>query len=195
VAVTDDALKAVIVLTDRFVPDRARPDKAIDVLDHACAHAQATARVSPQLDKLIRECRKVDAKLRHGLTQEPSASEPWPGLAAVIDQVVADFREMLGGEGRSRTEKGEGPSPTSSDLPRHPPTFQERRAELDALLRAELESQGIVVSGDDVARVVSSAAGQRIAWAGSGGRPCCWSRGWSPGRAVVGPGRTPCAPR
>jgi len=44
--------------------------------------------------------------------------------------------------------------------------FQERRAELDALLRAELESQGIVVSGHDVARVVSSAAGQRIAWAG-----------------------------
>jgi len=166
VAVTDDALKAAIVLTDRFVPDRARPDKAIDVLDEACAHAQATARVSPELDKLIRERRKVDAKLRHGLTQEPSASEPAPDLAAVIDQVVADFREMLGGEGRSRTEKGEGPSPTSSDLPRHPPTFQERRAELDALLRAELESQGIVVSGHDVARVVSSAAGQRIAWAG-----------------------------
>ncbi|PYO69482.1 MAG: hypothetical protein DMD71_04440, partial [Gemmatimonadetes bacterium] len=58
VAVTDDALKAAIVLTDRFVPDRARPDKAIDVLDEACAHAQATARVSPELDKLIRERRK-----------------------------------------------------------------------------------------------------------------------------------------
>ena len=49
VAVTDDALKAAIVLTDRFIPDRARPDKAIDVLDEACAHAQATARVSPEL--------------------------------------------------------------------------------------------------------------------------------------------------
>src|SRR6266571_9039912 len=55
VAVTDDALKAAIVLTDRFVPERARPDKAIDVLDEACAHAQATARVSPELDRLIRE--------------------------------------------------------------------------------------------------------------------------------------------
>src|SRR5438034_8811995 len=166
VAITDDALKAAIVLTDRFVPDRARPDKAIDVLDEACAHAQATARVSPELDKLIRERRKVDAKLRHGLTREPSAAEPAPDLAAVIDQVVADFREMLGGEGRRKTEKGGVPSPTSSDLLRRPPTFQDRRAELDALLRAELESQGIVVSGHDVARVVSSAAGQRIAWAG-----------------------------
>src|SRR5437870_11243806 len=140
VAITDDALKAAIVLTDRFVPERARPDKAIDVLDEACAHAQATARVSPELDRLIRERRKVDAKLRHGLTQEPSASEPAPDLAAVIDQVVADFREMLGGEGRRRSEKGGVPSPTSSDLLRRPPTFQDRRAELDALLRAELES-------------------------------------------------------
>ncbi len=159
VAVTDDALKAAIVLTDRFVPDRARPDKAIDVLDEACAHAQATARVSPELDRLIRERRKVDAKLRRGLTQEPDAGEPAPDLATVFDQVVADFREILGGAGRQ-------PLPAASDVPRPAPTFQERRAELDALLRAELESQGIVVTGHDVARVVGVAAGQRIAWAG-----------------------------
>jgi len=169
VAVTDDALKAAIVLTDRFVTDRARPDKAIDVLDEACAHAQATARVSPELDRLIRERRKVDAKLRQGLTETPTNTEPAPDLAAVFDQVVADFREMLGGERRGKTGKdGEGsaPPPTSPDLPRRPPTLEERRAELDALLRAELESQGIVVSGHDVARVVGSAAGQRIEWAG-----------------------------
>ncbi len=142
-----------------FVPDRARPDKAIDVLDEACAHAQATARVSPELDRLIRERRKVDAKLRRGLTQEPDAGEPAPDLATVFDQVVADFREILGGAGRQ-------PLPAASDVPRPAPTFQERRAELDALLRAELESQGIVVTGHDVARVVGVAAGQRIAWAG-----------------------------
>src|SRR3989442_9042405 len=169
VAITDDALKAAIVLTDRFVPERARPDKAIDVLDEACAHAQATARVSPELDRLIRERRKVDAMIRRGLTETPANTEPAPDLAAVFDQVVADFREMLGGERRSKTGKdGEGAvaPATSPDLPRRPPTLEERRAELDALLRAELESQGIVVSGHDVARVVGSAAGQRIEWAG-----------------------------
>ncbi len=166
VAVTDDALKAAIVLTDRFVPDRARPDKAIDVLDEACAHAQATARVSPELDRLIRERRKVDAKLRQGFTERPANTEPAPDLAAVFDQVVADFREMLGGGSRGKAGEGGAPPPTSSDLPRRPPTLEERRAELDALLRAELESQGIVVTGHDVARVVGVAAGQRIAWAG-----------------------------
>src|SRR5881227_900440 len=96
VAITDDALKAAIVLTDRFVPERARPDKAIDVLDEACAHAQATAAVSPELDRLIRERRKVEALIRRGLTEERPPDEPMPDLATVLDQVVADFREMFG---------------------------------------------------------------------------------------------------
>jgi ATP-dependent Clp protease ATP-binding subunit ClpC len=158
VAVTDDALKAAIVLTDRFVQDRARPDKAIDMLDEACAHAQATARVSPELERLIRERRKVDAMIRRGLTREPGAAELAPDFAAVIDQVVADFRELLGG----------APAPTPSDVPAPRPaqTLQERREELDRLLRAELESQGLVVTGHDIARIVGAAVGQRIAWAG-----------------------------
>jgi ATP-dependent Clp protease ATP-binding subunit ClpA len=162
VAITDDALKAAIVLTDRFVPERARPDKAIDMLDEACAHAQATARVSPELDRLIRERRKVDALIRRGLSTEPAAAEPAPDFAAVIDQVVADFREILGGPPVDV-------EPASSGRPAaRPPVrpLDERRAELDSLLRAELESQGILVTGRDVARVVSAAVGKGIEWAG-----------------------------
>jgi len=162
VAITDDALKAAIVLTDRFVPERARPDKAIDMLDEACAHAQATARVSPELDRLIRERRKVDALIRRGLSTEPAAAEPAPDFAAVLDQVVADFREILGGP----PVDGE-PAPSVRPATRPPVRpLDERRAELDSLLRAELESQGILVTGRDVARVVSAAVGKGIEWAG-----------------------------
>jgi ATP-dependent Clp protease ATP-binding subunit ClpA len=163
VAIADDALKAAIVLTDRFVPERARPDKAIDVLDEACAHAQATAQVSPELDRLIRERRKVEALLRRGLAEERPADQPMPDLATVLEQVVADFQEMLGGEGRRKT--ADAPSPSAADV-RRPPTLEERRAELDGLLRQELERQGIVVTGRDVARVVAAAVGKGIEWAG-----------------------------
>ncbi|MGH7672165.1 MAG: AAA family ATPase [Gemmatimonadales bacterium] len=164
VAIADDALKAAIVLTDRFVPERARPDKAIDVLDEACAHAQATAQVSPELDRLIRERRKVEALLRRGLAAERPADQPMPDLATVLEQVVADFQEMLGGEGRRKTA-GNAPAPSSAEV-RHPLTLEERRAELDRLLRQELERQGIVVTGRDVARVVAAAVGKGIEWAG-----------------------------
>jgi ATP-dependent Clp protease ATP-binding subunit ClpA len=161
VAITDDALKAAIVLTDRFVPERARPDKAIDVLDEACAHAQATARVSPELDRLIRERRKVDAMLRRGLTRHPEAAEALPDLAAVFDRIGKEIELLLGGP--ERTAPAAAP-PSGSDRPS--PSLQERREELDRLLRTELEAQGVTVSGQEVARVVSAAVGKGIEWAG-----------------------------
>ncbi len=159
VAIADDALKAAIVLTDRFVPERARPDKAIDVLDEACAHAQATAQVSPELDRLVRERRKIEALIKRGLTEERAPDAPMPDLGTVLDQVVADFRELMGGE-KAPT------APASAVAPPRAPTLAERRAELDRLLHEELERQGIVVSGRDVARVVGSAVGKGIEWAG-----------------------------
>ena len=175
VAVSDDALRAAIVLTDRFVPERARPDKAIDVLDEACAHAQAAAAVSPELERLIRERRKVEALIRRGLTHE--TPEP-PGdamleIGPMLDRILGEIDKLLGGERRGRTgEDGESetavaaqPSAPSPVLSR-PSPLEERRSELDRGLRAELERQGLVVTGSDIARVVSAAAGKSIAWAG-----------------------------
>jgi ATP-dependent Clp protease ATP-binding subunit ClpC len=174
VAITDDALKAAIVLTDRFVPERARPDKAIDVLDEACAHAQAAASVSPELDRLIRERRKVDAMIRRGLTHEQRRTEPPEDLVAEIfpmmQRIGEEIEKLLGGEGRGGTGKdGEGavavsPSPSSPVLPRPAPSLGERRVELDRLLRRELENQGIVVGGQDIARVVGAAVAKSIEW-------------------------------
>src|SRR3989449_3537394 len=174
VAITDDALKAAIVLTDRFVPERARPDKAIDVLDEACAHAQAAAQVSPALDHLIRERRKVDAMIRRGLTHETPATEPAEDLVAeifpMLERIGVEIEKMLGGEGRGKTGKdGEGgvrvqPAPSSPVMPRPSPTLADRRAELDQLLREELEHQGIVVRGQDIARAVGASVGKSIEW-------------------------------
>ena len=67
---------------------------------------------------------------------------------------------MEGGEGNVAY----GPPPPSTAVHRPPPTLTERRAELDGLLRAELEHQGIVVRGQDVARVVGTAIGKGIEW-------------------------------
>jgi ATP-dependent Clp protease ATP-binding subunit ClpA len=175
VAISDDALKAAVVLTDRFIPDRARPDKAIDVLDEACAHAQAAAAVSPELERLIRERRKVDGLIRRGLTHEQP--EP-PGdamleIGPMLDRILGEIDKLLGGERRDETGRdGEGgsgargqPSPSHPVLSQ-PSPLADRRAELDRGLRAELERQGLVVTGGDIARVVSAAAGKSIAWAG-----------------------------
>src|SRR5438067_8602586 len=165
VAISDDALKAAIVLTDRFVSERARPDKAIDVLDEACAHAQATAHVSPELDKLIRDRKKVEAMMRRGLTEEEGSApqEPMPDLATVLQRFGEELNELLGGESRRKTPDE---SAATSGAARRPSALEEQRAELDRRLRAELERQGIVVTGKEVARVVGVAVGKGIEWAG-----------------------------
>ena len=167
VAITDDALKAAIVLTDRFVPDRARPDKAIDVLDEACAHAQATAKVSPELDKLIRDRKKVEAAMRRGSTYEESPpEEPMPDLATVLQRFGEEIESLLGGEGRRKAATPEEPPPPSAAPRRPAPPLEDQRSDLDRRLREELERQGIVVTGKDIARVVGVAVGKGIEWTG-----------------------------
>jgi len=168
VAISDDALKASIVLTDRFVPERARPDKAIDVLDEACAHAQATAKVSPELDTLIRDRKKVEAAMRRGAVEEESTpEEPMPDLAMVLQRFGEEIEDLLGGRRRTTADEGgEEPPPSSPAVDRPRPPLEDQRADLDRRLREELERQGIVVSGKDVARVVGVAVGKGIEWTG-----------------------------
>ncbi|HEV2671971.1 MAG TPA: AAA family ATPase [Gemmatimonadales bacterium] len=176
VAISDDALKAAIVLTDRFVPERARPDKAIDVLDEACAHAQAIAHVSPELDKLIRDRKKLEAMIRRGVAEEqPSApEEPLPDLATVLQRFGEEIEQLLGGRPTGRTAETAATAPTAGEKPGDRPSgreavgpsLEEQRADLDCRLRAELERQGIVVTGKEIARVVGVAVGKGIEWAG-----------------------------
>src|SRR3954465_3320232 len=55
VLISDEALRAAVKLTDVFVKDRMRPDKAIDAIDEACAHLQAVTEYTPRTEELIRE--------------------------------------------------------------------------------------------------------------------------------------------
>jgi ATP-dependent Clp protease ATP-binding subunit ClpA len=59
VIITDDALTAALALSDRHVHDRMRPDRALDALDEACAHAQATVTYSARAERLLRERRAL----------------------------------------------------------------------------------------------------------------------------------------
>src|SRR5205809_521071 len=132
-------------------------------------------RGDPALERLIRERRKVDAMIRRGLTHERPPQEPAEDLMAdifpMLERIGAEIEKMLGGGGQGRSEEVRGgrsvdvqPSSTSSNLPKPPPTLSDRREALDRLLRQELENQGIVVGGQEDARVVGVAVGKGIEW-------------------------------
>jgi ATP-dependent Clp protease ATP-binding subunit ClpA len=170
VVITDAAVRASIELTDLWVTDRRRPDKAIDALDEACAHTQATAAYSARAEELI-------ARRRRWNRQAQAAGGERPQAAPQLDRIARDgfaVLERLGAELEAAFTKppapvgastGPAPSPaptagaTSDALP-----TRATRAELDIDLERQLQEDGIVVRGHDVARVVGLMTGRRVEW-------------------------------
>ncbi|HEU4563970.1 MAG TPA: AAA family ATPase, partial [Gemmatimonadaceae bacterium] len=74
--VSDDALLAAVRLGDLFITDRARPDRALDVLDEACAHVQARATCSAQVEALIVERRELLRRDARGHEADERAAAP-----------------------------------------------------------------------------------------------------------------------
>ncbi|MDQ6634859.1 MAG: AAA family ATPase [Gemmatimonadota bacterium] len=169
VVITDAAVRASIELTDLWVTDRRRPDKAIDALDEACAHTQATAAYSARAEELIARRRKW-GRQSHGT---PGAERQ---AAPQLDRIARDgfaVLERLGAELEAAFTKPPVPEPvggaapatasTSTASPTAEPT-RASRAELDIDLERQLQEDGIVVRGHDVARVVGLMTGRRVEW-------------------------------
>jgi hypothetical protein len=117
--------------------------------------------VSPELDRLIRDRRKADARLRRGgdTIDEPPEDVAME-IGPMLERLGAELERLFGGP------EPAAPAATAATKPPRPPTLAERRADLDRRLREELERQGVVVTGRDVARVVAAAVGKDIQWAG-----------------------------
>jgi ATP-dependent Clp protease ATP-binding subunit ClpA len=173
-AITDDALRAAVELTDQYMIDRRRPDRAIDVLDEACAHTQAITRYSARAEAFIlrlRELRRLRAaELAASRDREPgggngddSVERFARGGMAALERFGAELEAMFVGppvEGPRRAATPTAPDTIAVPEPTRPPTL----AALEVELRAILIEDGVVVRGIDVARVVALATGQTVRW-------------------------------
>jgi len=175
VLISDESIRAAVDLTDIHQTDRRRPDRAIDVLDEACAHTHAIARYSPRAETLIRRRREL-LREQSGARESESREEQVTvdntidsGMAA-LEQFGAELEAIFIGPPpgrpapRSRQEKETTPAPQSEAVsqPEPPPaTLGTVETELAEILMEE----GIVVRGIDVARVVAVATGREVTWA------------------------------
>ena len=110
-AIAEDALVAAVRLTDLFVTDRARPDRAIDALDEACAHAQATATYSPETARLILERRKLvreveqERAARTERVESRRAETEASGAEPGVDDELGDPLDKLARDGMAALER------------------------------------------------------------------------------------------
>ena len=163
VVITDAAVRASIELTDLWVTDRRRPDKAIDALDEACAHTQAVAQYSAPAETLIarrrvwlRERAQVAAKAAAHASQEPM-NRMARGSIAALERIGAELEAAF-----VRTPTPPEPVP-AADLSARELSSAERAA-MDVDLERLLLEDGIVVRGHDVARVVGLMTGRSVEW-------------------------------
>ena len=167
VVIADEALQASVDLTDKYVTDRRRPDKAIDALDEACAHTQAVAKYTPRAESLMRERMR---RLRPARTAASRAGTPGgPGDESFrqMAQSGMDALERFGTELEALfTGAPPGttpPVPRPAPMPMEPPSTQPI-GEVEAELSRVLMDEGIVVRAHDVERVVGLMAGQPVQW-------------------------------
>jgi ATP-dependent Clp protease ATP-binding subunit ClpA len=162
VVIADAAVRAAIELTDLWVPDRRRPDKAIDALDEACAHLQATAPYSPRAEELMTRRRAASAQTRAAST--PRGAPDIDRIArdgfAVIERFGAEIEAAFAGQTGMPRDATQPVPPVAAP---HLPTAADAAA-LDVELERQLLDEGIVVRGHDVARVVGLMTGRRIEW-------------------------------
>ena len=186
VVIADDAIEAAVALTDLHVADRARPDRAIDALDEACAHTQARAAYGPAVAILLAERRGL---LRAGVqepdaqgsrTTEPTGEDDDPfgrfarsgfdalerfgaGIEAAIIERLGDPRGRPAAPSARPSAPPAAPAPEPTPPPT-PPARPRPIAELDEAIRRQLTEDGVVVRGHDVARAVAVATGNDVIW-------------------------------
>ena len=77
VLVREDAIKAAVDLSVRFMPSRRLPDKAISLMDTACARVALSQHARPaQIEELEEELRFVEAELAKSLSDARVFGEP-----------------------------------------------------------------------------------------------------------------------
>jgi len=183
VLISDEALRSSITLTDSYVTDRMRPDKAIDALDEACAHMQAVAAYPPRAEELMKRRasllrreqapKRDDAADRRSVRQddpepddETATAERADGFGA-LERFGAELEALFMGPPPRRpapnaTAEAQTPPPAAAPTtPSAAATLSEIEAELSRLLM----EHGIVVRGHDIARVVSLMSGKSVVWA------------------------------
>ena len=193
VVINESAVRAAVELTDRYETDRMRPDRAIDALDEACAHAHAVANYSGRAQELIRR-RRALASAR---PERKGAERPQPRPESVdeppldrdafeddpIERMARDgfaALERFGAEIEAIFVPANGVRETASAAANGATTASASDLQaastratgpetmslpaLDAELHRVLTEEGIVVRGHDVARVVRLATAKDVTW-------------------------------
>ena len=160
VAYTEEALKACIALTERYVSDRLLPDKAIDALDEAGARVRiANVRVPQEITDLEQHIadvvkRKKEVLALKNYNDAASLRDEERRLTAELDEM----RRKIDEEDReNRVAVTENDVAEVVAMMTGVPVQRIAQNEGNRLLQMENELQGSVIGQDDAIKKISKA--------------------------------------
>ena len=110
VRISDAALQAAVELSSRYLPDRFLPDKAIDLVDEAGAHARITNMTRPpeikDREQHIEELRKQKEEAIRGQHFEDAAKlrDQERQAREELEKIIADWRQQSEAQTATLTE-------------------------------------------------------------------------------------------
>jgi ATP-dependent Clp protease ATP-binding subunit ClpA len=162
VLISDEALRAAVKLTDMYVTDRMRPDKAIDAIDEACAHLQAVIQYTERTETLIQRrmtLLKDLARVEREEEKRRPADRTSRESPNAFERFGAEIEALFVGAPAGPVNGAETQPTPAPERPR--PSML---APLEADLARQLMEEGVVIRGHDIARVVGLMAGTDVDW-------------------------------
>ena len=160
VSITDNAVRSAAMLSDRYVSDRALPDKAIDLIDEASARVRMKLTTTPDdLKDMQKELKRFAADKEESITRQDYET------AANIREKEKKLREKyVQREANWRDKLGETvPNVTEEDIATivaswtGVPVSRLVEEETARLLRMEDELHGRVIGQDEAITTISQA--------------------------------------
>lgn len=160
VKITDDAIAEAVKLSDRYIPDRFLPDKAIDLIDEAASRVRLRSYTAPpnlkELEQNLEETRKEkDASVQsQEFEKAASLRDSEQRLREEVEDMKNKWKEK---QGQENTEV------TTEDIAQIVaswtgiPVSKVAEEETDRLLRMEEILHGRVIGQDEAVKAVSKA--------------------------------------
>ncbi|GAA0478275.1 ATPase AAA [Actinoplanes capillaceus] len=169
VRITDEALDAAAVLSDRYITDRFLPDKAIDLIDQAGARVRLRTK-TPDADRRELE-RRLEQLSRD--RDQAVAAEHYEQASGLRDQINSLKAKLAGGGAGAAGVPQVTPDEIAEVVSRSTgiPVAQLTEAERDRLLRLEQHLHGHVIGQEEAVSAVAEAVRRSRAGLGDPNRP------------------------
>ena len=158
--ITDEAIKAAVDLSVRYIQDRFLPDKALDLIDESAAYMRTITNASKSsrtLKKLEQELEELDqAKTKSVLEQDFTTADHLRIQSEKLQRQILDMQKMI-----AQTEPKQKQEITASDIAKTVATITKIplnklvKAEVIKLNNLEKTLKDKIVGQDEVVKVIS----------------------------------------